>query len=97
MPLYLSKFSYTPETWARLIANPEDDAAFLRVVNFPTRGIGARALEQLQDTSAASSLSLGQAAAKLSGKAGTSVGAFVRMIDAMRNATAGLPLSEVVA
>ena len=29
MPLYLSKFSYTPETWARLIGNPEDrrDAA----------------------------------------------------------------------
>ena len=29
MPLYLSKFSYTPETWARLIDNPEDrrDAA----------------------------------------------------------------------
>jgi uncharacterized protein with GYD domain len=24
MPLYLSRFSYTPETWARLIANPED-------------------------------------------------------------------------
>jgi uncharacterized protein with GYD domain len=24
MPLYLSKFNYTPETWARLIANPED-------------------------------------------------------------------------
>lgn len=24
MPLYLSKFSYTPETWARLINNPED-------------------------------------------------------------------------
>ena len=24
MPLYLTKFSYTPETWARLIANPED-------------------------------------------------------------------------
>ena len=29
MPLYLSKFSYTPETWARLVENPEDrrDAA----------------------------------------------------------------------
>src|SRR5690349_9021764 len=29
MALYLSKFSYTPETWARLINNPEDrrDAA----------------------------------------------------------------------
>ena len=24
MPLYLSKFSYTPETWARLTSNPED-------------------------------------------------------------------------
>lgn len=24
MPLYLSKFSYTPETWARLISHPED-------------------------------------------------------------------------
>lgn len=24
MPLYLSKFSYTPETWSRLIDNPED-------------------------------------------------------------------------
>ena len=24
MPLYLSKFSYTPETWSRLIGNPED-------------------------------------------------------------------------
>ena len=24
MPLYLSRFSYTPETWAKLIRNPED-------------------------------------------------------------------------
>jgi uncharacterized protein with GYD domain len=24
MPIYLTRFSYTPETWARLIANPED-------------------------------------------------------------------------
>jgi uncharacterized protein with GYD domain len=24
MPLYLTRFSYTPETWGRLIANPED-------------------------------------------------------------------------
>jgi uncharacterized protein with GYD domain len=29
MALYLSRFSYTPETWARLVTNPEDrrDAA----------------------------------------------------------------------
>jgi uncharacterized protein with GYD domain len=24
MPLYLTRFSYTPETWTRLIDNPED-------------------------------------------------------------------------
>ena len=24
MPLYLTRFSYTPETWAKLISNPED-------------------------------------------------------------------------
>ena len=24
MPLYLSKFTYTPETWARLVSKPED-------------------------------------------------------------------------
>ena len=27
MPLYLTRFSYTPETWARLISNPEDRRA----------------------------------------------------------------------
>ena len=30
MPLYLSKFSYTPATWARLAANPEDRRAAAR-------------------------------------------------------------------
>ena len=27
MPLYLSRFSYTPETWARLVEKPEDRRA----------------------------------------------------------------------
>ena len=27
MPLYLTKFSYTPETWARLAKSPEDRRA----------------------------------------------------------------------
>jgi uncharacterized protein with GYD domain len=30
MPLYLSRFSYTPETWARLITNPEDRRTAVR-------------------------------------------------------------------
>lgn len=27
MPMYLTRFSYTPETWAKLIRNPEDRRA----------------------------------------------------------------------
>jgi uncharacterized protein with GYD domain len=27
MPLYLTRFSYTPETWARLVKKPEDRRA----------------------------------------------------------------------
>ena len=38
--------------YLRLLENPNDDTSFLRVVNFPPRGIGARSIEQLQDVRA---------------------------------------------
>ena len=41
-------------SYLRLIENPNDDTSFLRVVNFPARGIGARTIEQLQDAARAS-------------------------------------------
>ncbi|MDQ6881115.1 MAG: DNA helicase II, partial [Pseudomonadota bacterium] len=31
--------------YLRVLENPNDDTSFLRVVNFPPRGIGARSLE----------------------------------------------------
>ena len=40
--------------YLRLMANHDDDGALLRVINFPTRGIGSRSLEQLQDMAARS-------------------------------------------
>jgi DNA helicase-2/ATP-dependent DNA helicase PcrA len=84
--------------YLRLVAMPDDDGAFLRVVNFPLRGIGARALETLQDHARGAGTSLWQAACAgaMGGKSATSVGAFVRLIESMRAATAGLPLSETV-
>jgi DNA helicase II / ATP-dependent DNA helicase PcrA len=82
--------------YLRLLGNPDDDTAFLRVVNFPTRGIGARSLENLQAAAHQRNSSLYNAAASLTGKAGQTVGAFVRLIESLRQETEGLPLPEIV-
>lgn len=83
-------------SYLRLIENPNDDTSFLRVVNFPTRGIGARTLEQLQDAARASGRSLAQSVGALSGKGGANLQAFVALIDAMREHTRGLNLREII-
>ena len=82
--------------YLRLIANPDDDTAFARVVNFPTRGIGSRSVEALQEAAHRANSSLYNAAAGLSGKAGTSVGNFIRLIETLRSETQNLPLPEVI-
>ena len=42
MPMYLTRFSYTPEAWARLMANPEDRrtaaAAYIEAVGGKLHG-----------------------------------------------------------
>tara|TARA_Y100001960_G_scaffold314551_1_gene378902 strand:+ start:346 stop:2586 length:2241 start_codon:yes stop_codon:yes gene_type:complete len=48
--------------YLRMIANPNDDNALLRIINFPARGIGTRSLEQLQDSAKEQGGSLWQAA-----------------------------------
>ena len=84
--------------YLRLVASSDDDGAFLRVVNFPTRGIGNRSLEQLQEVATGRGISLWQAACAntLGGRAGTSIAAFVGLIESMRNACEHLPLPEIV-
>src|SRR5437868_656512 len=47
-------------SYLRLIENPSDDTSFIRVVNFPARGIGARTIEQLQDAAKGTGRSLVQ-------------------------------------
>ena len=83
--------------YLRLLANPNDDTSFMRVVNFPARGIGARSIEQLQDMAKASGCSFHDAVSAVSGKAGTLLGAFVAKIDVLREQTATLSLRETVA
>ena len=84
--------------YLRLVATPDDDGAFLRVVNFPPRGVGARSLETLQDRSRETGASLWQTACSspVTGKAGACMGAFVKLVEDLRQATSGLGLAETV-
>jgi len=82
--------------YLRLIANPDDDTAFSRVVNFPTRGIGARSIEALQDAARTWNTSLYATVPHLSGKPGSVLAQFVGMIEKMRHDTAKLSLPEIV-
>ena len=85
--------------YLRLIANPDDDTALLRVINFPTRGIGARSLEQLQEAARQNNGSLWQAAVEKAGstpKPGKGIEGFVTLIKLLQEACTGLTLPEMI-
>jgi DNA helicase-2/ATP-dependent DNA helicase PcrA len=69
---------------------------FLRVVNFPTRGIGARTIELLTDAARASGRSLYQSVGAVVGKGGANLLAFTGLIDQLRERTRGLTLREII-
>lgn len=83
--------------YLRLIENPKDDTAFLRVVNFPMRGIGAKSIETLQQKAIEANESLYEATQSLEGAAGTKLRAFTQLIDAMRFEYSCLPLPDMIA
>ncbi|MBU0620369.1 MAG: UvrD-helicase domain-containing protein [Gammaproteobacteria bacterium] len=78
--------------YLRLMENTDDDNALLRIINFPTRGIGARSIEQLQESAKQYNTTLWDAAARAGGK----VTAFVGIIESLRSGTQGLPLPEIM-
>ena len=82
--------------YLRLLENPQDDTSFLRVVNFPPRGIGARSLELLQDAAKGAGCSLHDAVTAMTGKAGSNLTAFVAQIDVLREQTQGQPLRAII-
>ena len=82
--------------YLRLLENANDDTSFLRVVNFPTRGIGAKTLENLQDAAKASGRSLYQSVSAIAGKGGANLAAFTHLIDSTRNLTQGMTLREII-
>lgn len=82
--------------YLQLMDNPHNDSAFLRVVNFPARGIGARTLEQLQNAAETYGISMYAAVPYMVGKAGTSLGGFVKLIEGVRFETQQMALPELV-
>jgi DNA helicase II / ATP-dependent DNA helicase PcrA len=82
--------------YLRLIENPNDDTSYLRVVNFPTRGIGARTMELLQDAGRASGRSLYQSVGSVSGKGGANLVGFNALIDTLRDDTRGDTLRQII-
>ncbi|PSJ16685.1 DNA helicase II [Nitrosomonas supralitoralis] len=92
--------------YLRLIANPDDDSALLRVINFPARGIGSRSLEQLQNAAKAQGSSLWAAALQKCGgetamlqetqRPLKGIAKFVFLIVTMRQNWSTLPLPQMV-
>jgi DNA helicase-2/ATP-dependent DNA helicase PcrA len=87
--------------YLRLISNRDDDSSFERIVNRPTRGIGARTVEIMRAYARANSCSMWRAAGavasdELNGRAANATLAFINLIEAMARDTAGLDLQEQV-
>ena len=86
--------------YLRLISNRDDDASFERVVNLPTRGIGARTLEVLRAHAREHVKSMWQSAFEcnedLGAKAVSCLQAFLTLVEKLDAETQGLPLHEQV-
>jgi DNA helicase-2/ATP-dependent DNA helicase PcrA len=86
--------------YLRLIANRHDDAAFERVVNMPTRGIGDRTLSTVRQHARAQQQSLWMSAQQLiaekqlSSRAASALQQFLILINTMDRDTQALSLSE---
>jgi len=87
--------------YLRLMANRDDDSSFERVVNVPTRGIGARSVDAIREYGKANALSLWRAAQIVSAgdpgsRGGKAVQVFLHLIETLARDTAGLALHEQV-
>jgi DNA helicase-2/ATP-dependent DNA helicase PcrA len=88
--------------YLRLISNPADDASFERIINVPTRGIGARTIDAVRQRARQSGVTLWQGLymvleeKTLSARANNALQSFVNLIEQMRAATQELKLHEQI-
>jgi DNA helicase-2/ATP-dependent DNA helicase PcrA len=88
--------------YLRLIANRDDDPSFERVVNTPTRGVGARTMDFVRDHARRTGVSLWRAAAEviaeeaLAKRAANALWSFLKLVEDLDEGTRGMPLHEQV-
>ena len=88
--------------YLRLVANRDDDAAFERAVNTPTRGIGERTLDEVRRCAREHGVSLWRAVQRvctetvLAARARNALATFETLIDALAAETAEMPLQEKI-
>jgi DNA helicase II / ATP-dependent DNA helicase PcrA len=88
--------------YLRLVSNRRDDQSFERVVNLPTRGIGAKSMDVVREYAKGAGTSLWEAAVacigsgQLSGKAATGMHGFLTLIERLAHEVNGLVLYEQV-
>src|SRR5579871_2327348 len=87
--------------YLRLMANRNDDASFERVVNLPTRGIGAKSLDSIREYAKGAGSTLWEAAAACIGdtlgpKASQALRGFMTLIERLAHEIRDLPLHEQV-
>ena len=87
--------------YMRLVSQRHADVAFERVVNTPPRGIGGKTVDAIRAIARANGVSMWQAAKEglaqgvIKGRAATTVGAFVKLIDDIAAASDGAALYEI--
>lgn len=88
--------------WLRLLANPDDDAAFLRAVQAPNRGVGAGTLAKLGELAQQKHLPLARAAESLAvaqqlpARAANALQGFSAIVQGLRADARTLPPAELV-
>ena len=88
--------------YLRLVANRDDDAAFERAVNTPTRGIGGRTLDEVRMRARADAVSLWEASRRcaagggLAARARNALAGFHQLIDTIESELAELPLKDKI-
>ena len=88
--------------YLRLLSNRRDDASFERVVNLPTRGVGAKSLDVLREYARGAGTSLWEAAGaciaagSLGARAAAAIHGFMALIERLAGETRALALHEQV-